>query len=139
MEQNRQGSQEGRGLETVKFKISTRACVDILTTAFETGSGYWISEYGPSANRNSGRYVQSLALRNVAGMGEFDVRAKRSIILPSNIAVAIGDLITDQDVHGRILGEILGNLERDGSGCGADAEACDCVLQKAIFRKVVYG
>jgi hypothetical protein len=138
----------------VQFSVPEQVCRDILCTAIEGGSVYWLTDYDgidsqsePSAD---GKYQEYVGLKigdPTPGSEAVGTPPVRRVINCEAIAQAIGHLIQRAGqkgaCHERYVGELIGSIERgdDGSrvGCSADNTTADLVLQMAVFNEVIYG
>ena len=129
-------------MSDVTFKISTQACLDIIVTACEGGSNYWLNDHIEDTKRDKDLNYTKLLLKEPSENSEFaGTPPKNFEITAADIPGAISKLIANAGkpgyCHSRIIADIVGSLEEDG--CGCDAEAADCVLQVAVFGECLYG
>lgn len=136
-----------RNTYTVKLVVPEQACMDIMCTAAESGSNYWLQDYphewrrcqfeGKSYSDYAGLKISN-ARKGTEGEGSDPVKKR---INSEDIAKAITRCIElagkDGGCHPRYIGELVASI--DGDGCSADAELSDIILQIAVFGKVIYG
>lgn len=118
------------------ISISRIAALHILTTACESGSRYWLDEYAPVIKRDDEQYVTEIVLSRQTGEGEATESAVRTRIKPHHLGEAIATMVARPGAA-YIASDVFSNL--DESGCGADADSCDYLLQLMVFGDVVYG
>jgi hypothetical protein len=119
---------------TVKLALSEQACYDIMTTAIEGGSAYWM---------NDGYFVHvarapDLSITEITIRGAKDEEpVKREIIGAREIADAITLMFTAGLVNEHISRDLIQSTNDEG--CGCDADTADTIVQIACFDEVVYG
>jgi hypothetical protein len=131
----------------VTINFPEQALQDILFTACESGSNYWLCDYkGVRATRTegAGEYTGLVIGQPRPGSEAEGTPPVHTRITLERIAAAIGELVSGQHCAGTYLGQIFGETEfranmTERGGCSADATACDCVLQVAVFGEVIYG
>jgi hypothetical protein len=136
-----------RNTYTVKLIIPEQACMDILCTAAESGSNYWLGDYPHEWRRiqfegKSYSDYAGLKIGNARKGSEAEgTDPMRKRINSEDIAKAITRMVElagkPDGCHQRYVGDLLASIDDDG--CSADADTCDIVLQLAVFGKVIYG
>ncbi len=124
----------------ITFEFPEQAALDILTTAFEQGSRYWLNNYLVSLARREDLIVLSLHIEGIHDEKdeESNEPAKHTKIDAERIAAALSHMLVHPDEDGAWAA--AGALaQTDADGCGADANACDSILQFAVFGELVYG
>lgn len=120
-------------MPTVTVKLSVDRCREIIGEAM---SRYWAQDY--ACEWNQSKCVFELLMPK--GQGEHDVRPRCVKVTPDTIAYALSRMIegrTDKDdpaasaSAARIGARVL-------AGAGS-SEDYDCVLQVAVFDRIVYG
>lgn len=118
---------------SVAVAIPTQNAIDVLTTAAEGGSNYWLTDEQDflevSVQRNDQNEVVLIAFNGKDG--------KRFSVSPAEVAVAWTRIM-------RCEVQLRDDLRRMISGlpcadCDIDAEGADALVQIAAFGEVVYG
>jgi hypothetical protein len=117
----------------VKITLNSQEMKEILTTAIEQGSAYWMQDYVVKYNRDAEGYVESFHIKERENSDEKEL-SKRGIeiVSVSSLSKAIKSLVT-LDGYVQVKSDILKNR----SGC--DSISADVLVQLEIFDEVVYG
>lgn len=111
----------------LSFAVPAQAIDDVLCSAFEGGSNYWISS------------IEELETRPSTAESISDVLSRGKVLIIN----VVGDERYDLNVHMFIRGA-MEYARATGrwvltEECDHDATDADCVLQYALFGEVVYG
>lgn len=127
----------------ITMDISEQCLKDILTIAVQNGgSAYWANEYnGLSEERDDAGNTTELKIGAPASDTDCNEPVKHHKITIASMARALQRLVNKMGqpdgAHRTHVMTLLGECEPEG--CGADALACDLVLQMAVFEKIIYG
>jgi hypothetical protein len=108
----------------IPFDIEDQLLWDILTTAIEGGSDYWIASY-LFVDRNSDQSVVKVEIADYEG--EKFIADKNTILDGMKIMIASEKVHFNKYVIDAVLEEDY------------DAESADIMLQYGLFKELVYG
>lgn len=126
---------------------------DVLTTAIEGGINYWsqVSDYhwySPTLDGGSAEHPQDRANAYVTIHETGDDPDDKSNIVRTigidDIASALRVIRENRDrpgpewMNSDLIADIM-TADRTNDASEIDAEGCDCIVQVALFGKVVYG
>lgn len=106
---------------------------DIVTTAIEGGIGYW-SECQKYQWRNQ---PASAEIKDLEGEDPADWVLLDVYTVDCGIATILGSVKSVEISEGRVKQIAAASAVNDGGAI--DAELADCIVQAALFGKVVYG
>jgi hypothetical protein len=138
---------------SVEIKYDDQFLEDILVTAFEGGSNYWIDhiEYITQAKKPKDAARSEWAfqvIKNGGEVGIYVINESGEPVDPNEgfAPLHISDLICGvqkfvKDAHKRNSLNCVGMFDSDLNldAGNFDADMADCVLQFALFGEVVYG
>lgn len=117
--------------EETKTNINTMMS-DILCSAFEGGSDYWIQK---ARIKNGGDGLARYAHEIPASGGVLAIR----IYEPAADMAEVYDLTRDMMVNGMTLAAAMHGRTVEEMYEDHDADVADAVLQMALFGKVIFG
>lgn len=113
---------------TVSIQFTDQQLRDIIGNA---ASIYWLS-HNFSRRSDGSIEIHQAYKREMHGESVIN-----SIVGPEQIATALQTLQAGNKGSRRIYCEVLNDC--DEHGCAADGPTCDCVLQVAVFGKIVFA
>lgn len=132
---------------TVSVTITKQSLMDIMTTAFEQGIGYWAFDEdfaNAEATRNGDAYVTSLILTRARGSKTpafsplVEATRNRAIITVPDLAAAFGRALSTKD-DGTPVNEVAFFAATAQLSGNYDAGTADVLVQFAAFGDVIYG
>jgi hypothetical protein len=131
-----------KGTVTVQIQVDVQRMRDILTTAWETGIGYWLGDGDFSitdcyAERDEKNYVYAIHVLRSRGATipkfrrEVASGSRKAVLTDMDLACVIGPAILNKDTRHAAMAELT---EGD-----YDAATADTLVQFALFGEVVYG
>ena len=109
---------------------------DILTTAVEGGIGYWFQI-------TDAKRTEELDWVEVTGHelndDESTFDGDKHTIKASSLVKAARELVKAKAVNSRIAAGISHTLNLNEISADFDSDCADCIVQYAVFGKVVYG
>ena len=117
----------------VIVQVDEQFCLDIMSTALESGNGsWWIIDYDITTTRDDKRNIIKITLNNPKENDEYNEPPFRNTIQAFDIAKAYGDIMSNN----------TGDCHTESYSINAlnyDAGDADVLLQTAVFGKVVYA
>lgn len=121
---------------SVTISIPIQNCYDVLTTAAEGGSNYWL--FGDDAEDFLDQDVKRNDQHDVVLIAFNAKDGKHFTISPAEIAIAFTKVIRCEVSVRSDLRTMIASLAC-GDACDIDAEGADVLVQVAAFGEVVYG
>jgi hypothetical protein len=121
-----------KGTVQIEIQIERQRLRDILTTAVEQGMAYWFNDYGYECEtqRDDESYVVSLKVTRPKDAPDGQHWTSKTIT-DLDLGRSLGDAVRDKDAQYSAWQEL--SEER------FDAATADCLVQFALFGKVIYG
>jgi len=123
---------------TVERQVPLEQVYDVLTTAVEGGSGYWlfgedVQPRSAQAIRNSDHDVTRIEFEVVVGSNDDG----RRVVTPQKIVDAAQKVL---DGRVQVRPDLVDQIGTLGTGrFDIDADAADVLVQVAAFGEIVYG
>lgn len=118
---------------SVEFEVKDKLCLDLLTTAVEGGSAYWLAcrSYTRDTDLNVTKIVGCFDREDASTQfDDVDIDTMRSGIE----RILSGKVAVREDVRGTVLAAVL-----DDDNSNWDSETADLVLQAGLHNEIVYG
>jgi hypothetical protein len=116
--------------------ITNQMCADVLVTALQGGSYYWLGDYAHDIER-APQPLYYAALRFLVGENHnAPCEVLCSYVDYPAIARAMHNIV-HAGKWPNLAADVIHGLEEDGFS--GDANVADCILQFAVFNDVVFG
>jgi hypothetical protein len=118
---------------TMALEVKDKLCLDLLTTAFEGGSAYWLA--CKTRERDAeGNVTKIIGCRDAEDKTTKWPDADLATMRLGIQKILNGDVAVAKNIRADVLAAVL-----DDDNTSWDAETADCVLQAGLLGSIVYG